>query len=81
MKDFWLSCGHHLLDRDEHGELRVTDEFMKALSGAAGACAAARGLRRRTHAACRAAVRSMAAVARRRSTPSRKPTRARIGDS
>jgi Family of unknown function (DUF6352) len=29
MKDFWLSCGHHLLDRDEHGRLRVTDEFMK----------------------------------------------------
>jgi uncharacterized protein DUF6352 len=29
MKDFWLSCGHHLLDRDEHGQLRVTDEFMK----------------------------------------------------
>ena len=29
MKDFWLSCGHHLLDRDEQGRLRVTDEFMK----------------------------------------------------
>jgi hypothetical protein len=29
MKDFWLSCGHHLLDRDERGWLRVTDEFMK----------------------------------------------------
>jgi hypothetical protein len=29
MKDFWLSSGHHLLDRDEHGRLRVTDEFMK----------------------------------------------------
>jgi hypothetical protein len=29
MKDFWLSCGHYLLDRDEHGRLRVTDEFMK----------------------------------------------------
>ena len=29
MKDFWLSCGHHLLDRDEAGQLRVTDEFMK----------------------------------------------------
>jgi hypothetical protein len=29
MKDFWLSCGHHLLDRDERGRLRVTDEFMK----------------------------------------------------
>ena len=29
MKDFWLSCGHHLLDRDDSGKLRVTDEFMK----------------------------------------------------
>jgi hypothetical protein len=29
MKDFWLSCGHHLLDRDERGRLRLTDEFMK----------------------------------------------------
>jgi hypothetical protein len=29
MKDFWLSCGHHLLDRDEGGGLRVTDEFLK----------------------------------------------------
>lgn len=29
MKDFWLSSGHHLLDRDEHGRLQVTDEFMK----------------------------------------------------
>ena len=30
MKDFWLSCGHHLLDRDERGRLCLTDEFMKA---------------------------------------------------
>jgi hypothetical protein len=30
MKDFWLSCGHHLLDRDEGGGLVVTDEFLKA---------------------------------------------------
>jgi hypothetical protein len=29
MKDFWLSSGHHLLDRDACGRLRVTDEFMK----------------------------------------------------
>jgi len=29
MKDFWLSSGHHLLDRDERGRLRATDEFMK----------------------------------------------------
>lgn len=29
MKDFWLSCGHHLLDRDESGGLVVTDDFLK----------------------------------------------------
>jgi uncharacterized protein DUF6352 len=29
MKDFWLSCGHHLLDRDGGGGLLVTDEFLK----------------------------------------------------
>jgi hypothetical protein len=30
MRDFWLSCGHHLLDRDEGGGLVVTDDFLKA---------------------------------------------------
>jgi hypothetical protein len=29
MNDFWLSCGHHLLDRDEGGGLSVTDDFLK----------------------------------------------------
>jgi hypothetical protein len=29
MSDFWLSCGHHLLDRDEGGGLKVTDDFLK----------------------------------------------------
>ena len=29
-RDFWLSCGHHLLDRDQDGGLVVTDEFLKA---------------------------------------------------
>jgi hypothetical protein len=29
MNDFWLSCGHHLLDRDAGGGLAVTDEFLK----------------------------------------------------
>jgi hypothetical protein len=28
-RDFWLSCGHHLLDRDAAGRLVVTDEFLK----------------------------------------------------
>ena len=26
--DFWLSCGHHLLDRDAGGGLMATDEFL-----------------------------------------------------
>ncbi len=30
MRDFWLSCGHHLLDRDDAGALALTDEFLKA---------------------------------------------------
>jgi hypothetical protein len=29
MNDFWLSCGHHLLDRDARGRLALTDEFLK----------------------------------------------------
>jgi hypothetical protein len=28
--DFWLSCGHHLLDRSASGRLLITDEFLKA---------------------------------------------------
>ena len=30
MSDFWLSCGHHLLDRHDGGGLVVTDDFLKA---------------------------------------------------
>jgi hypothetical protein len=29
MNDFWISSGHHLLDRDTGGGLHVTDEFLK----------------------------------------------------
>ena len=29
MKDFWLSSGHHLTDRDADGRLIVTDELLK----------------------------------------------------
>jgi len=29
MTDFWLSCGHHLLDRDDGGGLVPTDDFLK----------------------------------------------------
>ena len=28
--DFWLSSGHHLLDRDADGKLTLTSEFLKA---------------------------------------------------
>jgi hypothetical protein len=48
--DFWLSCGHHLLDRGEGGGLVVTDEFLKAyfvrpeLQPPPEACAAERNL-------------------------------------
>lgn len=30
MTDFWISCGHHLLDREPGGGLVATDEFFKA---------------------------------------------------
>jgi hypothetical protein len=49
-RDFWLSCGHHLLDRDAYGRLLVTDEFLKAylarpeLAPPPEACAAERAL-------------------------------------
>jgi hypothetical protein len=50
MTDFWLSCGHHLTDRDAGGGLLVTDAFLKAylarpeLCPPPDACAAERGL-------------------------------------
>jgi hypothetical protein len=50
VKDFWLSCGHHLLDRGAGGGLVVTDEFLKVylarpeLAPPAGACADERAL-------------------------------------
>jgi Family of unknown function (DUF6352) len=50
MNDFWISCGHHLLDRAEGGGLKVTDEFLKVylarpeLSPPPDACAAERAL-------------------------------------
>jgi len=51
-RDFWLSCGHHLLDRDVGGGLLVTDEFLKAylarpeIVPPADACASERDLHR-----------------------------------
>src|SRR5438132_9351450 len=51
MRDFWLSCGHHLTDRDADGRLLVTDEFLKAylarpeLAPPPEACAVEHGLR------------------------------------
>jgi Family of unknown function (DUF6352) len=50
MNDFWISSGHHLLDRGEDGGLYVTDEFLKLylarpeLLPPAEACAAERRL-------------------------------------
>jgi hypothetical protein len=50
MSDFWLSCGHHLTDRDDNGWLLVTNEFLKAylarpeLAPPPEACAVERGL-------------------------------------
>jgi hypothetical protein len=50
MKDFWISSGHHLLDRDANGGLVVTDDFLKIylarpeLIPPPGACAAERAL-------------------------------------
>jgi hypothetical protein len=50
VKDFWLSCGHHLLDRGAGGGLVVTDAFLKVylarpeLTPPPGACAAERAL-------------------------------------
>jgi Family of unknown function (DUF6352) len=52
MKDFWISCGHHLLDRNASGGLVVTDEFLKAyfarpeLMPPQDACAVERNLHR-----------------------------------
>ena len=49
MKDFWLSCGHHLTDRDAGGGLLVTDEYLKVylarpeLTPPPEACAAEQG--------------------------------------
>jgi hypothetical protein len=50
MKDFWLSCGHHLTERDESGALVATDAFLKAylarpeIMPPAEACDAERGM-------------------------------------
>jgi hypothetical protein len=50
VRDFWLACAHHLLDRDERGWLTVTDDFLKLylarpeLAPPPEACAAERRL-------------------------------------
>jgi Family of unknown function (DUF6352) len=71
MSDFWLSCGHHLTDRDTNGWLLVTDEFLKAylarpeLAPPPEACAAERRLHRALLADPRRSVesRELAAIA------------------
>ncbi len=48
--DFWLTSGFHLLDRDENGRLRITDDYLRAyirrpeLVPVAESCAAERAL-------------------------------------
>jgi Family of unknown function (DUF6352) len=60
--DFWLACGHHLLDRDAGGGWRLTDAFLKAylarpeLAPPAEACPAERALHARLLAEPRRAV-------------------------
>jgi hypothetical protein len=50
VRDFWLSCGHHLTDRDDDGRLLITDELLKAylarpeINPPFQACAVERGL-------------------------------------
>jgi uncharacterized protein DUF6352 len=52
-RDFWLSCGHHLVDRTTGGGLLASDEFLKAylarpeITPPPGACAAERDLHAR----------------------------------
>ena len=61
-RDFWLSCGHHLLDRDDDGRVVVTDEFLKVylarpeITPPAEACVAEQALYRKLFNAPRAAV-------------------------
>jgi hypothetical protein len=61
-RDFWLSCGHHLLDREAGGGLLVSDEFLKVylarteLSPPPEACDAERALHAKLLAGPRAAV-------------------------
>ena len=62
MNDFWISSGHHLLDRNDSGGLVVTDEFLKAyfarpeLMPPEDTCAAERRLHRELLAQPRRAV-------------------------
>jgi hypothetical protein len=62
VRDFWLSCGHHLVDRDTGGGLLVSDDFLKAylarpeLAPPPEACAAERALHARLLAEPRALV-------------------------
>ena len=76
VNDFWLSCGHHLLDRDAGGGLVVDRRIPQGLSRAARARAAAGGLRGRAHAA-RGAARRSAPAARGRRDRGASPTRMR----
>ena len=82
-KDFWLSCGHHLLDRDAGGGLVATDEFLKAylarpeLAPPPEACVAERAL----HAALLAEPRRPVAARRDRRDRGRRRARELAGDA
>jgi len=51
-RDFWLACGHHLLDRDADGRLPITNQLLKAylarpeLTPPTEACATERNIHR-----------------------------------
>ncbi len=70
MRDFWVSCGHHLTDRDAGGGLVPTDEFLKVylarpeLKPPPEACAAERALHAMLLAVprCRVAPKDIAAI-------------------
>jgi Family of unknown function (DUF6352) len=69
--DFWLACGHHLVDRDAGGGLSITDDLLKAylarpeLAPPPDACPAERALHAAVLAEPRRAVamREVAAIA------------------
>ncbi len=77
MKDFWLSSGLHLLERDSGRGLVVTDEFLKAYFDRPELAPPPGCDRRRTDAARRAAGRSASQGERKGDRPPERSRRAR----